>query len=419
MKQLLFLSAILLAAQLSQGAIWEEQNQWNQAMEDKYSEWVRTQYNEDFFTTGKWAGIWTDCADAVYTARIIFSYENKLPFIIKDPTGGGSRISNRMSRFDNAQSQKSRVIKFIEFVNEVTSTQSLPYDTYPLAINRDNIRPGAIWLRASIASENFIVRLLTGGSNAPSGHTELIKEVRETGTVSLIGSTVPAKVRKLLISSSFVSYPKSTKTGLRSWIPAQNFGQDESVNKGYSLEQFKMGVMQSYNNGENNFNNTSSGQQTTDQWEKDVKERLALRGESRDEMKDRYIQDLCSMAKARIEVVTDAQKLKAKKKACMDSEEYDALSTPSRDKRIKQTIENFLDMESSLSLFRKNNKIIDRNGERFDSCGQLELGFGNVLSLRQFAKNIMAGRVSSNPNDTLEARWGMGPSDTNGCPAYE
>ena len=89
MKQALLLlicSAVYLMAGNAQAAVWSENNSWDQTWEDRYSDWVKTSFNEDVFTQGSYKGIATDCADAVYAARLIFAFENQLPFVILDPT---------------------------------------------------------------------------------------------------------------------------------------------------------------------------------------------------------------------------------------------------------------------------------------------------------------------------------------------
>ena len=76
MKSLTVL-AVLGGLQTAQASVWKEQNQWDSSWEEKYSNWIQTSFNEDIFTAGKYKGIPTDCADAVYAARAIFSFENR------------------------------------------------------------------------------------------------------------------------------------------------------------------------------------------------------------------------------------------------------------------------------------------------------------------------------------------------------
>lgn len=145
MNRSLVMSAVLLAfvgASTAKAAVWQDTNTWNADWEQKYSSWIETSFNEDIFTSGKYKGIPTDCADAVYASRLIFAYENNLPFVIQDPTGGSSKITNRMTRFDGTSDSFSRMKKFLLYVADVTSTKSLPYDSYPVKISRDYVKAG-------------------------------------------------------------------------------------------------------------------------------------------------------------------------------------------------------------------------------------------------------------------------------------
>lgn len=259
-----------------QAKVWQSENTWNEEWETQYSQWIRNSFNEDVFTSGKYAGISTDCADAVYAARVIFSAENKLPFVI-----GGA--NSETSKFDYIKSDVTRLKAFINYVGDVTSTQTLPNDTYPIAINPQSMQPGVIWLRMSIASENFLVRLFAGPS-APTGHTEVIKDISPAGAIYLMGSTVPGKVRNLLTSTSLVYYPANEKLGFRRWIWPQDRSRPKNELNNYSLEQFAMGLPDvSSARGKETDLPTSPGQKNVNDFTSQVQSRLAVRAETKDE----------------------------------------------------------------------------------------------------------------------------------------
>ncbi len=405
---LLICSALYLMAGNAQAAVWSENNSWDQTWEDRYSDWVKTSFNEDMFTHGTYKGISTDCADAVYAARIIFAYENQLPFVILDPTGGDSKISNRMSRWDG-KSEMTKLRSFINYVSQVTDTKSLPRDSYPVAISREFVRSGAIWSRPRIVQSNFFSMLFGGKVKEDPGHAELVKEVTDTGAIQLIGSTVPSAVRKLISTSSLVFMPIETTTGLRKWMQPNWYGARKEQLPGFSMEQFKMG--EGFNSGRN-------GARTLTSWSAEVQTKLQLRPEQKEESLARFGANLCSLVQARVDVVRKAERVRASMNSCMNASDYDSYSTPSRDKRILATIQEMLMTGGGFS-FSSLGRL--QNVKKYlTNCPPIEITTTQSMSLTDVAAAYLSGKASSNPNDPIEARWGLAaPSSmSKSCPVY-
>lgn len=420
MKSLTVL-AVLGGLQTTQASVWKEQNQWDSNWEEKYSYWIQTSFNEDFFTAGKYKGIPTDCADAVYAARAVFAFENKLPFVIQDPTGGSSKISNNMSRFDGTKDEVSRFKLFVNYISDLVSTKSLPNDSYPVAINRENVRSGTIWSRPRITKSNIFSRIFGGTVKEDPGHAEIVKNVNETGAIYLIGSTVPQDVRKLITTSSLVFMPVETSTGLRNWMQPNFYSQKNDNLPGFSMEQFStVGTQQnnnSYSGGEGGGYNNNSSTRNLSTWSSDVQARLALRAENRDEAIQRQAANVCTLATARIELVRKADRFRAGLGGqCMNAENYDSYSTPSRDKRIAETLDSMATASGvfGFSLAQKVGKLTNF----LNACPELEISEGKKISLADFSMGILSGSVSSNPNDSLENRWGIGTENKSTCPTY-
>jgi hypothetical protein len=405
MRMFICLLFIVVATHKAQAEVWTAKNTWNEEWEQKYSDWVRTAVNEDFFTRGRYGNIDTDCADAVYLIRIAFSYENSLSFAMRDPSGSRNFISNSMTRWDSKKSEADRVRALMDYVSDLGSTQSLPQDTYPIAISREHLTPGSIWTRASMTANSWLGRLFYGDI---SGHAETVKDVRATGTVQLISSTVPRKIRELTVSSNLVYVPDNRGQGFRKFIQPQNYKLPIENQKGYSLMQYSMGKEKQQNQ---NGKMVETGRRSAEAFSKEVYALLALREESRDEARSRYAQDICSMSKSRIEVVLDGVRLSKSIKRCMDKDEYESYSTPSRDHRLEVALDQLLDLDEA-TFFRSNTKAIDRAAAFLDLCGNLNIGNGISLSLRDFLKNVNNNTISSNPNDSLEARWGLSTQKT-------
>ncbi len=406
-KNILFQCALLAALSLpsvTQAKVWTSEQTWNEDWENKYATWIQNDFNDDVFMKGAFAGIATDCADAVYAARVIFSAQNKLPFLI---SGG---LSNSTSRFDNISDPTKRLRAFIQYVGDETSTQSLPNDTYPVAINSQSLKPGIIWLRSSYASENFFVRLFAG-KNAPTGHTEVVKNISPAGVIYLMGSTVPAKVRTLLTVTSLAFLPDNNKLGFRRWIWPQNRNMQYSEMPNYSLEQFSMGVP-TQNNSCSECGQTNA-QKNIQEFSNQIQARLALQAETKPEYFTRMAKDLCSMIQLRHEVVQDALKYKKDlSEQCMSSDAYENFSTPSRDKRIKDWLNQMLDA-NGFGLFSSASKRIEKLSSYFSTCTDLKLQSGQNLKITDALAAFAKGNISSNPNDSELARWGLDNSKTN------
>jgi hypothetical protein len=401
----LLLVASLLGAASAQAAVWQETQSWNSSWEAKYSEWIRTSFNEEIFVTGPYKGIPTDCSDAAYAARLIFAYENKLPFVIKDPSGGASRITNKMSRFDNIGDSLQRVRKFILYVGDVTGTKSLPNDTYPVVVSREYVRPGTVWARVRVSRDSIVERILHGGVTEDPGHAEIVKDVSDVGAIYLIGSTVPKTVRQLHTTSSLVFMPIETSTGLRNWKQPEYYNMSETSIPGYSLEQFTT------------LGKGGLGGRKLSRWADQVQDRLALRQESQGESVSRQVENVCALVTSRVDNVQrgEARRLKLGG-ACMDAGDYDSYSTPSRDKRIKATLKALTQAAEShgITKVQRTKKL----KEELDKCPAIQYAPGQFVTLYDFSIALLKNDVSSDPNDSLAARWGLAPKTSN-CKQYE
>lgn len=404
-------------------AVWEHSNSWDQTWEDKYSEFIENEFDENFFMHGKWAGVSHDCADAVYFSRAIFAMENKLPFEFRDSTGGQKRITNMMSRWDGKEPLQ-KMKSFLNYVADMVGTKTLPTDSYPVKIDREYVRSGTIWSRPRITEKNFLAKLFGGNVKELPGHAEIVKNVSETGAVYLIGSTVPRAQRKLITTSSLVFMPIETSTGFRKWMQPADYDKRETQLDGYSLDQFKIGASKNNQNIDpsNTFpgidpSATSTGERNIGDWVNDVQSSLALRAESKEEALQRFADNLCTLVQARVEIITKSEEYRLKvADRCMNAEEYDAYSTPSRDKRIRETLWSTLEMADANGGFLSRVKP-EKIDKYLASCKEIEYLPGQKMTLKNYVRIIIEELESSNPNTTLLARWGL-KEEENSCPEY-
>ena len=193
---------LILSVSLN-ASVWNSTSRWNNEWEKKYREWVKNDLTPEIFTEGKYKGISTDCADAVYTLRAIFSYENKLPFHFRNPNKYGERFTEKMHQFNRyTKSNDLRFKKFINWMHRLISTHSVPYDTYSPDLNRKTVNSGTLFLLFN-------------------SHVFTIKELEPYGLPILYSSTVPRIIRSLEVDVQLLAPDEDEfrygLSGFRNW----------------------------------------------------------------------------------------------------------------------------------------------------------------------------------------------------------
>jgi hypothetical protein len=370
------------------GAVWESRNSWTPEVEAKYSEWVRTQWNADVFTNPNsfLYNLQTDCADAAYTMRATYAYQNQLPFALRDPSGGAKPISNEMTRWDRqALSDKDKFFEFLKYIHNLGSSTTISEDTYPVEINRKWVRAGDVLLRYT-------------------HHVYEIKDVRNTGLLHLIASTVPRAVRKLnenLHFNSSVS-PLDGNGGIRAFREPKDLFTPAWKITGYSNEQFKF---------------------PHEEYPELVKTRLSLVKETPDEQLRNHYDRVCRKAKERVDSVNEAVAYQEKTGRCMNASEFDDYSTTSRDQDLRTEFDSLKSFVASNNAIRNqfrnvalwNEAVKVVMDQRPDTTAQMTKSFqfcavnyksGFALSLKEIRRRFELGLISDDPNLKLEARWG-------------
>lgn len=395
-KRAFFIFTLLLTASSVHAAVWKDTNTWDDAAEKDYQKWVNENWTEEFFMDPKkpiYNKYEHDCADAVYMMRLIYAYEHKLPFVINNAHKKGKLISNKMRNWDKLPEPK-RVRKFMDYIADVTSTQTLRHDTYPIALN--DLKPGDVYV-------------------APGVHSYQIVNITETGVAEVMASTTPKAPRFMSRIASFPFYVPEDKVrksdGYRRFIQPQNIRKSLKNQPGYNDEQFKIA-------SDVNYNYVAF----TDV----IARRLGKRPEKVPEKTLRLLIALCMYANDRSIYVYDAlwhlQKIRKAGRQCMNRQEYDNFSTPSRDKRLAAffgSVKHHLDKTWKLdsgheaqiiaaTIFRNEPPPPRETKLTNDFCMvQMSLGESYYMPLRELRKNIEEGKLISDPHAPLPARWGI------------
>jgi hypothetical protein len=400
---LLFIFTAILSGlvQPAQSAVWKTTNQWSPDWELKYQEWVLNNWDKDFFKRpGFYQNVAMDCADTVYSMRLIYSSLNGLPFAMQDPTGSGV-ISNEMSRWDSLPADK-RLRAFLLYIFEMGDTASLPNDTYPVAPNRESVTSGALILTDRL-----------------SHHSWTIKYVSNIGVPFLLFSSRPARTQlfeRYEFPSMEFTFPNGLKpernAGIRAFRQPAWIGKPVWQVPGYSLEQYQLPY---------------------DKWISTMQRRLALQTETAEARASRILTEVCKGASERVDIIRLGVATNARiGSRCMNSQEYDDYSTPNRDKRMK---DGFIALEeayrdavnvgtfSNVTLKQKLESVLSGENSKGDlnAFCTTEIAPGVTMTLGQIYARSLGGKLSNNPHDTLEMRWGLQvfpSSKAQSCPVY-
>lgn len=401
----------------AQADVWTDVNTWTPQWEKAYSEWVYYNWSVDFFArkslpngqSNPYYGLHVDCADTVYSMRAVFAYENKLPFVVQDPTTTGKTISNKMKRWDG-KSENERVRQFLVYLYGVLSTRSLANDTYPVAISRSTVRPGTLIK-----------------TTAKNHHSWTVKQILPIGVPWLVFNSVIGAGTSLTIQQR-QSWPNPDWVFEGDFSPAgtagfRDFRQPEYINKpvwnvpGYSEEQYRIPLSK---------------------WVKTVQAKLATKSETDSQMVQRLLNTVCDGAQGRIAAVKEGVDYLAKTGGkCMDYATYDNFSTPNRDRRVfddlmslrqayKEILASNNGRELSSSQIAQLNKLFPFIQSSAQSETQkmpvqtitqasvcaIQYSSSKKIDLAELKRRLFAGLISNNPHDPMEVRWGeiKGPS---------
>ncbi len=385
---------------------------WSPEMETAYQAWVQSSWTKNVFNeSGPLQGVKLDCADAVYSMRMLFSYENGLPFAAKDPSANRI-ITNDINRFNSIQDPQKRFRAFALYIYDLLGTETLAEDSYPVAINKASIHSG-VFLKTAKASH----------------HSWSVHDIDATGIPHLLFASRPARTtlfeRHGYPTMGFLWGEQDSQgnqisahlqtpgdpasgVGFRMFRYAQDLLKPVWQVPGYSLDQYQMKQIG---------------------WARVIQKQLQLKQETSEQQVERLLTESCQEVQDRIGSVNDA--IRAMKNHspsyCFSSEEYDDYSTPSRDSRTVGVFRELLNAYttsgngealSAPTRARIEAIVYDRDPGTFcpvKVSAELRLTLGDVV------KRGVADLLSSNPNDSLLARWGGEKSPTlhaASCPTY-
>ena len=367
----------------SSANVWTTTNTWNTQWENKYSEWVKNDVKTSIFTSGRYADLDTDCADAVYTIRAIFAYENGLPFEFRNPNKYGQRFTNKISQFNRfSRTNDVRFRKFLNWMHRLISTYSLGYDTYSPKLNKQTIKPGMTFL-------------------LHKNHVYMIKDIDAIGIPELISSTVPRKVRNLDTDFMVPNPDQEEMTtdlgGFRAWRwPNQLFWSKTRLkaNDLYSNEQYLIFQKSEEENEDYEFEDVIS---------------FTISGgvkESTEDKIQRYITLVMDQLRERVEIVQAGHAFFSQPNRTFSSQDYYNHSTPSRDSRLVEAVYSLVELNDELLMEGASNKDVLKatlENELLTIAPGKELSAYKLILKLYSDDNVLSG----NPYHSIERRWGL------------
>ncbi len=404
-----------LSAIPAQAAIWEATNEWTEAHETAYAEWVRDNFDKDYFHKPEEQtvfGLALDCSDAIYAMRIMYAYENSLPFAINDPTGKRRTLSNDLTKWDGYRdtrrhenddgtwktykgpeyTESDKVRAFIEYVSDVTSTLNLVQDTYPVAL--DDIKPGDMFL-------------------LPRNHAYIVKDVQPTGAMTTLSHSSPRAWRIMAEINDFpaeVAEDSRKRDGYRRFKPIEHLRTAPAKVPGASEEQWEIAAK-------------LGG--SREAFALATQEALATVKEPIEQKASRLFASLCDYAVQRVDIVNHGLNYLARmeennSRQCMSIGEYGEYSTPGRDKKLEAKFRlldamrsnpswenaNFSEKPVIEAIFASGNEMSEQEIGSFCAV-PFDIYGGRNMTLRELYRGLAAGRLVSDPHAPLDHRWGL------------
>ena len=403
------------AAAPAHAAIWEATDEWTEAHETAYSAWVRDSFDKDYFHKPEEKtvfGLALDCSDAIYAMRIIYAFENKLPFAINDPSGKRRTLSNEWTKWDGYRetrreelddgswrsyqgpeyTEADKVRAFIEHVSDVTSTLNLVQDTYPVAL--DDIRPGDMFL-------------------LPRNHAYIVKNVEPTGAMTTLSHSSPRAWRIMAEINDFpAEIPEDSRKrdGYRRFKPIEHLRTKPADVPGANEEQWEIAAKLG--------GSREAFALATQDALASIKEPLAQKGV-------RLFASLCDYAVQRVDIVNHGLNYLARMeenngRQCMSIGEYGEYSTPGRDAKLEGKFRvldalrgvpgwseaDFAEKPVIEAIFASGNTMSEQQVGSFCAV-PFDIYGGRNMTLRELYRGLSAGRLVSDPHAPLDYRWGL------------
>lgn len=394
----LFAFLLMLSAATAVADVWKDEREWEPKDEAEFVNWIASEsFNRRLFVDPKspYAGLATDCADVIYAARIIFAYEHKLKYrsynSVKEDGGFWKRtISNNTNLFDKYAEGPARVKAFITYLGKYSDTKFLAEeDSYPIALK--DIKPGDFYITEQPFGETTI------------RHTYIVKKVYSSGIFDLYYSTLPYMVRELKVHRGLPLFSFAKEPfGFRRFKAPYLINALEADLPSFSLEQYEL-----------------LKKAGPDNILSEISKRIRTEEEGLSGRLERLLGNLCRSMDDRIESINEAQRfLQSVAGRCVTRAEYNNLSTPVKDQRIKSQVDvlsqfwRAVNTQKRTADFAKEkiaamNFLIGLPDGSAVEHKKLCADYPQIpVTIKEYKELYGAGKISAHPNDSVDLRWG-------------
>jgi hypothetical protein len=374
MRKLLVIPVVAwcLFAAVTQAEVWHALHEWTMEEELRFAAWVSEYVDESFFLNHR---IPVDCADVPYGLRWIYARIRRLPAAA---TGKyGSFVGHWSTEWDHivSYSRWDRDPRFrhaLFAVLAMTTTESIPNDTYPIQVLPGYVTPGTVFLTTE-AHTGVIGRIVRDGSTIHPLQTW--------------ESSLPVKRQQLKMRDFLMHSPNAAnQSGLLKfrWLERVN-GQWRYINRQaqpvYSEEQYGPAFYEE-----------------TAVYADAVAKRIDPREHDPREKANRVLDLIIKMLDERVPIVLSGYGYCSEKPCPEGSDMWEAYSTPLRDRKIRL-------------LFWYLDSILQEHGldsrpllARMETTA-FDIGNKRTIDLLHIYKN--REWLSYDPDDPIPMRWGL------------
>jgi len=376
---ILFFATLSFAGtmQESPSQVWKVgDRRWTVEEEIRFGKWVKENLTEDFFIRYK---IPVDCADVPYAVRWIYARLAHLPAAAT--TKDGQLIGHWSTGWGKLPTapewHKDRRFRaaLLHMLSE-TTTRTLPLDTYPVRIDPDSLIPGTVFFITESHS-GVIGRVVLDGSTVHPLQTW--------------EATSPVHLQKMSLRDFLTPRPESTiYSGLVKfrWPLFENGGWKYlpvAKHPFYSLEQYSSSFTEEHT---------------------DFVEAVARRIDPADynplDKMQKVLEHTLQYVKERVPIVLEGYQRCQKGRCPEGSDLWEIYSTPNRDGRI------ILLMDYLRHLIDLNHLDQDAVKEMMEGIS-IRIQPARSVTFYDLYQNYLW--LSPQPEDSIEARWGLKKCD--------
>lgn len=358
--------------------IWTATHKWSTDWEAKYRTWIESTATAYYLSDH---GVATDCADVAYAYRWIFARLNALP--MSAALAGTNEIFTNMSMrpewtslpTDPTWDHDQRFMTALNYLLDNTFTHTLMGELYPVAITREQISGGAIYL--NLWSDE-------------TGHTQMVRvlntsDLTDPGPLRMLASDVPRAVR-VLNEYAFESNNPMPADGTRGFFRFRWPGVAAADMPGYSTDEFSDAF--------------TTSQPTLLQavlarvlpgWNPDATRAMQM-----------LMENLEGKLKTRVNVVVQGSAFCQANDCSPGTLGWEDWSTPARDRTLVDTIHEIYDLNSpGLCDSACKNELYSHLQEAVTTIN------GKPLTLVNTMIGFDHGQCSADPRDPIAKRWGL------------